>query len=300
VGRVFVGTVLGFYTRKTCERDISPGQSGAFTVVQRSTSDLRLHPHYHTVFLDGVFAPADDTTLEFHPLGSLSNSELADLMQAVRIRVLSYLARRGVIESSADLTSVDDEFAEREPALGALARASVSGLAPAGPERRARPPVVLHGQPGVRLNSGLNVAELGFSLHAATVVGAHDRAGREALCKYVLRLPIATERVKLLDDGLVRLELKRPFSDGTVAVDLDPLSLLVRLCTLVPPPKMHRLRFAGVLATAHKSGRLSFRRCRHRPVTTRTRTARATSPQPIAAMTGVARCRKGRPRLPRR
>jgi hypothetical protein len=27
-------------------------------------------------------------------------------------------------------------------------------------------------------------------------------------------------------DGLVRIALKRPFSDGTVAVDMDPLSLL--------------------------------------------------------------------------
>src|SRR5262249_43644466 len=94
--------------------------------------------------------------------------------------------------------------------------------------------------------------ELGFSLHAATVVGAHDRAGREALCKYVLRPPIATERVKLLDDGLVRLALKRPFTHRTPAGGLDPPSLLVRRFRTVPPPKMHALRFAGVLASAHK------------------------------------------------
>jgi hypothetical protein len=35
---------------------------------------------------------------------------------------------------------------------------------------------------------------------------------------------------------LVRIELKRPFSDGTVAIDLDPLSLLCRLAASVPPP----------------------------------------------------------------
>jgi Transposase zinc-binding domain/Putative transposase len=75
VGRIFVGTVLGFYARKTRERGISGGQSGAFTVVQRTSSDLKCNPHYHTVFLDGVFAPAENTKLEFHPLGSLSNTE---------------------------------------------------------------------------------------------------------------------------------------------------------------------------------------------------------------------------------
>ncbi|UCC75136.1 MAG: transposase, partial [Gemmatimonadota bacterium] len=51
----------------------------------------------------------------------------------------------------------------------------------------------------------------------------------EALVRYALRPPIAQERLKLLADDLVRIELRRPFGDGTVAVDLDPLSLLCRL-----------------------------------------------------------------------
>ena len=38
----------------------------------------------------------------------------------------------------------------------------------------------------------------------------------------------------------MRLQLKRPFSDGTFALDLDPLSLLVRLATTVPLPHFIR------------------------------------------------------------
>jgi hypothetical protein len=34
--------------------------------VQRTSSDLRLNPHYHSAFLDGVFAPGEDAKLEFH------------------------------------------------------------------------------------------------------------------------------------------------------------------------------------------------------------------------------------------
>jgi len=45
----------------------------------------------------------------------------------------------------------------------------------------------------------------------------------------VLRPPIAQERVTTGPDGLVRIVLKHPFADGTVALDLDPLSLLSRL-----------------------------------------------------------------------
>jgi Putative transposase len=51
-------------------------------------------------------------------------------------------------------------------------------------------------------------------------------------------------------DGLVRIALKKPFSD--VAVDLDPLSLLCRLVALVPAPRFHTVRYSGVLAPAAK------------------------------------------------
>ena len=44
----------------------------------------------------------------------------------------------------------------------------------------------------------------GFSLHAATCAGAMDPKAREALLKYVLRPPIAQERVVQGPDGLVR------------------------------------------------------------------------------------------------
>jgi len=33
---------------------------------------------------------------------------------------------------------------------------------------------------------------------------------------------------------------------GTVAVDMDPLSLLCRLATSVPPPRFHTIHYAGV------------------------------------------------------
>jgi hypothetical protein len=51
-------------------------------------------------------------------------------------------------------------------------------------------------------------------------------------------------------DGLVRITLKKAYTDGTIAVDMDPLSLLCRLATGVPPPRLHTLRYAGVLAPA--------------------------------------------------
>jgi hypothetical protein len=51
-------------------------------------------------------------------------------------------------------------------------------------------------------------------------------------------------------DGLVRITLERAYSDGTVAVEMDPLSLLCRLATSVPPPRFHTVKDSGVLAPA--------------------------------------------------
>jgi hypothetical protein len=98
----------------------------------------------------------------------------------------------------------------------------------------------------------LCVALDGFTLHAATRAGGHDEQGREALLKYILRPAVAQERVTRGPDGLVRIALKKAFSDGTVAVDLDLFSLLSRLVASVPPPRFHTVRYAGVLGSASK------------------------------------------------
>ena len=44
----------------------------------------------------------------------------------------------------------------------------------------------------------------------------------------MLRPPLDQDRLALLDDGLVRITLKRAFNDGTFAIDRYPLSVLGR------------------------------------------------------------------------
>jgi Putative transposase len=127
----------------------------------------------------------------------------------------------------------------------------VTGRPPAGPEQRERPPITLRESPE-RSVSGLCARDGGFSLHAATTAKADDARARESLCKYILRPPLAEERLELLDNGLVRIRLKRQFSDGTIAIEMDPLSLLCRLAAAVPPPRRHLVTYAGVLSAAHR------------------------------------------------
>jgi hypothetical protein len=209
VSRLFVDSVLGWYRRRLRVSTREQVQSGAVVVVQRASSDLKLNPHLHVIFLDGVYTAAADGELVFRALPRLSTTDVADALQVARTRILGYLKRRGVVRIDGEALFIDDELAERDPALGQLARAAVSGLAPAGPELRRRAvELALRGRPGVVINAPLSVAEHGFTLHAATRAGAQDDKGREALLKYVLRPPIATESVLAAPDGLVRIAQK--------------------------------------------------------------------------------------------
>jgi hypothetical protein len=64
-------------------------------------------------------------------------------------------------------------------------------------------------------------------------VGAHDRARLEQLCRYLLRPPLADDRLRLLGDGRVRVELKRAWSDGTTHLLFEPVELLEKLAALM-------------------------------------------------------------------
>ena len=250
VCHAFVDSVLGWYQRYFKARGLGGGKSGAVTAVQRVSSDLRLNPHFHSLCLDGVYFEDKKGELIFQPLPCLTNGDVADILQIACTRILRLLRQRGVVED--DSVNTDKALADKEPALAELAVASTLGRVPAGPPLRQMDPIRLRPGRDLEHTKGLCATAHGFSLHAATTARADDAVGREALCKYILRPPIARENIQRVADDLVRLKLKRPFSDGTFALDLDPLSLLVRLATTVPPPHFHTVRYAGVLAAASK------------------------------------------------
>jgi Putative transposase len=79
-------------------------------------------------------------------------------------------------------------------------------------------------------------------------VSAHNRAGVERLCRYVLRPPFAQERLRLRSDGRVALELKTAWHDGTRELVFEPLEFLERLAAMTPRPETNLLICHGVLA----------------------------------------------------
>ena len=92
--RIFVQTVLGFYRERGGG---SPrGQSGAVIAVQRTSSDLKLNPHVHAVFLDGAYRDKGEE-LDFRAVGHLSTRDVAAVLERTRDRMVKYLRRRGLL-----------------------------------------------------------------------------------------------------------------------------------------------------------------------------------------------------------
>jgi hypothetical protein len=238
-----LGKALGIYVRavaawqRRAARPFTQAKAhcAALTFVQRFGSALQLTPHFHTLIPDGVFvAPVtagDPAT--FLRLPPPTDEEVATLVAAVAHRVERLLGVRG---STSEGTQAD---VPTDPHARTLAAAlpvppGVRGPAP------IRCPVSAPRTANVR----------GFSLHADRQVHENDRLALEHLLRYGLRPPIALDRLDRLPDGRVRYRMKRVFSDGTREVVLAPDAFLARLAALVPPPRVHLVRYHGVFAPA--------------------------------------------------
>ena len=96
----------------------------------------------------------------------------------------------------------------------------------------------------------------GFSVDAGVCIEANDRAGLERLLRYCARPPFAMERLRKAGSELVyrcgkqHSEPRGDYARGATAdeLHLTPLELIDRIAALIPPPRLHRHRYFGVLA----------------------------------------------------
>ena len=122
-------------------------------------------------------------------------------------------------EGEDDEGTAHDESLEREACGHAeLCGSAASGdTPPAGPQWRKkveRRPLAFVAATELAFGGTLCASKDGFTLHAATCAGAEDEGGRERLLRYVLRPSVAQERVQKTAEGLVRIALEKPWSDG--------------------------------------------------------------------------------------
>jgi hypothetical protein len=196
----------------------APGdaQLGAVSFLHRFGSALNPHFHFHVVVLDGVFSEGDDGSVTFQEATHLTTDDVPRLERTLQRRVLRLFQRRGL-----------------------LTEATVENM--------------LTWQ-----------ASGGFSLDASVRIHGSDSAGRERLLRYCARPPFALERLRIERDspeqrtasslsGEVGIRQviylpARPARDGRTVLALSPVEFLAALSRLIPPPRVHRHRYHGVLA----------------------------------------------------
>lgn len=122
--RIFVETVHAFYAEKG-------SKSGAVTVVQRTSSDLRLNPHLHTVFLDGAYRE-EGAELVWESTRQLRTRDVGEVLEKMVRRTVKHLRRRGALQGEED----DDVEPEEQ-----LAASAVSGQVPPAGRNRCTDPI---------------------------------------------------------------------------------------------------------------------------------------------------------------
>ena len=100
----------------------------------------------------------------------------------------------------------------------------------------------------MKMGASVKVPLGAFICMRATRIEAEERAGLERLCGYVTRPPLATGRLQCIEADHLTFRLKTPWSDGTTHLLLSPLELIEKLAALIPPPRLNRVRYHGILA----------------------------------------------------
>src|SRR5687768_984393 len=134
------------------------------------------------------------------PWPHLSTRDVASVLERVVRRIERFLKKRGLLrdgDNDNDVEADSDGMPTLAQGHAALCASAASGTSPpAGPEfRRKATPLVPLVSKGLHFEKPLCASLDDFTLHAATRAGAVDARAREALVNYVLRPPIAQERV---------------------------------------------------------------------------------------------------------
>ena len=190
---VFIRRVFAGLRRAAVRAGIADAQGGALTAIQRFGSAMNANVHFHSLVLDGVFSrPAPGEAPVFHPLPAPTDEEIAQILEQIHDRVTRLLRRCGRLPED---PSPPDPVAEQMPLLAGYAAASIQERIATGPRA---------GQPVRRLRTAAAVGDgatlrcarrEGFSLHAKVALPAHAREPLEHLCRYLLRPPLAMERL---------------------------------------------------------------------------------------------------------
>ncbi len=222
---------------------------GSVTFIQRFGDALNLNLHFHSIVIDGVYEQEQGGAVRFRRLPPPTNADVERTTRRIVRRLGRLLIARG-LTPDADAAAADT-LPEDQPLLAEIYAASVRSRIAIG--ERAGLGVLRIGdlvdpEAAAFVTGPRSTMIDGVSLHANVAVPAGDRRRLEKLCRYIARPPVSTQRLSKLGDGRLLYRLKRRWRDGTTHVVFQPLELVEKLAAIVPPPRIHMVRYHGVLA----------------------------------------------------
>jgi hypothetical protein len=239
--RIFVQTIFRGMRRRLRMPGAAPG---AIAACHRAGGALNVNPHLHLLVPDGVFVRHPAGGAGFHRAPAPSPNDLAELVQAVRRRVLRRLARMGLLRD--DRTAA--EGSNEQPELSALEACETLALRAGEFEAHDGAKADPDDLPPGRRSSRWSAHDAGFDVHAGVCVPAGNHVGREQLARYITRPAFAVERFSELPDGRIAYRVRHPLGPDRTHRVMTPLELLARLAAIVPPPRYPLLRYFGVFA----------------------------------------------------
>jgi len=92
--------------------------------LQRFGGSNNLNPHFHALFLDGVYANSSESDApEFHPLGDLETHDVHELNGKIRNKVMRLLVKKGHLNENG--SSQENLLPFESPDLGGCYTAAV-------------------------------------------------------------------------------------------------------------------------------------------------------------------------------
>jgi putative transposase len=240
-----VHRVLSTFLIQQTGLERTEAKTGAVTLIQRFGSAANLNIHLHCLVLDGVYHTPEGLPV-FHAVRAPTAEELKSLLARIIKRLMRLLTRKGFLIEEQGMSYLADT--DPDIVLGPL-RAAACTYRIAFGARAGQKVLSLQTLPTEPPLTPVGcVSAQGFSLHAEVCCAADQRKKLEQLCRYITRPAIANERLTRNRAGDVVLQLKSPYHDGTTHIVMSPLELMQRLAALVPRPRLHLIRFHGVLA----------------------------------------------------
>lgn len=232
---VYHRSISRHYERKAKKLNLIKPKTGAITVVQRFGGALNLNVHFHTIYIDGVYYENGHGEEAFHEIAP-SHEEVIQLNGILKKRLTRLIEKFDLEGEYHDQAEFQAQSVQNRDEKFQL---------PLKIGKVWEPP--FQEFIGTRCSY-----DDGFSLHANVKILAHQRAELERLCRYILRGPIAKDRISYEANGSVRLKLKSPYADGTTHLQFTPDQFIKRIIALIPPPRQNLIRYVGVFGARHK------------------------------------------------